>query len=84
MLRTPQEFPFAPRKIYPAEYVRQFPHLRPKTSVQSSVLRLSGCVTDTLHRTLVLHPKVHLSFKLTDVISNSEIKNRFPARFTME
>ena len=48
-----KDFPFAPRKVYPSDYIRKFLHLRPKTNVQSSILRLSSQITTSLHSTLI-------------------------------
>nr|CAD7262215.1 unnamed protein product [Timema shepardi] len=33
-------YPFAARKVYPPDYVRQFPHLRPRTKQFGSLLRV--------------------------------------------
>ena len=35
-----ENYPFAPRKQYAADYVRQYLHLRPRTRTFSSILRL--------------------------------------------
>lgn len=48
-----ENFPFSPRKTYPPEYVRQYPHLRPKTNVNSAILRLTSLITNTLQNTLI-------------------------------
>ena len=42
-------YPFAPRKFYNADYVRQFIHLRPRTQSFSSVLRLRHKLMLALH-----------------------------------
>uniref|UniRef100_A0A1B6DPV1 Aminoacyl-tRNA synthetase class II (D/K/N) domain-containing protein n=1 Tax=Clastoptera arizonana TaxID=38151 RepID=A0A1B6DPV1_9HEMI len=42
-------YPFAPRKKYPPEYVRQFLHLRPRTQSFSSLLRLRHAATLAFH-----------------------------------
>lgn len=55
-----QNFPFAPRKTYPPDYVRQYLHLRPKTSINSSILRLSSLITSALHAALTDEEYVHV------------------------
>lgn len=42
-------YPFAPRKYYSPDYVRQFIHLRPRTHSFSSLLRLRHKLTLALH-----------------------------------
>lgn len=46
-------YPFAPRKSYPPDYIRQYLHLRPRTKYFSSLLRLrdaaSIAIRDHLH-----------------------------------
>ena len=46
-------YPFGPRKYYPPEYLRQQIHLRPKTNVYSSVLRLTSIISTSLLTTLI-------------------------------
>lgn len=58
-LKDLAKFPFAPRKTYPPDYLRQFLHLRPKTNVNASILRLSSLITTTLHNTLIGEGYVH-------------------------
>lgn len=48
-----ENYPFGPRKYYPPEYVRQYIHLRPKTNVYASTLRLSSLISSTLYSTLI-------------------------------
>ena len=55
-----KSFPFAPRKTYPPDYVRQYLHLRPKTNINSSILRLSSLITSVLHTTLSDEEYVHV------------------------
>lgn len=55
-----KNFPFAPRKAYPATYVRQYLHLRPKTNIYSAILRLSSLISTNLHTTLVDDGFVHI------------------------
>ena len=52
-------FPFAQRKTYPPNYIRSHLHLRPKTDVYSSILRLSSLITTSLHNYLVNDGFVH-------------------------
>lgn len=47
-----EHYPFEPRKHYPPEYVRQQIHLRPKTNVYSSILRLTSLISMKLLTTL--------------------------------
>ena len=48
-----ESFPFAPRRTYPPDYLRQYPHLRAKTDVGSAILRLSSRITSSLQSTLL-------------------------------
>ncbi|XP_076641403.1 asparagine--tRNA ligase, mitochondrial isoform X1 [Halictus rubicundus] len=41
-------YPFAPRKQYNDEYVRQYLHLRPRTKAFSSLLRLRGLISTAI------------------------------------
>lgn len=45
-----QEFPFKPHKRYSLDYVRQFPHLRPRTLFFSSLLRIRNAATMAVHK----------------------------------
>lgn len=42
-------YPFAPRKIYPPEYIRQYLHLRPRTNKFSSLLRIRDTATKAIN-----------------------------------
>lgn len=42
-------YPFAPRKIYPAEYIRQYLHFRPRTNKFASLLRVRNSATKAVH-----------------------------------
>lgn len=42
-------FPFAPRKLYPPDYVRQHLHLRPRTRSFSSLLRVRHSASQALN-----------------------------------
>jgi len=55
-----ENFPFAPKKSYPPDYLRQYLHLRPKTNINSSLLRLSSIITSSLHSTLINKDYVHI------------------------
>ncbi|XP_044747809.1 probable asparagine--tRNA ligase, mitochondrial [Coccinella septempunctata] len=46
---TEEGYPFAPRKQYPPEYLRQYFHLRPKTRKFSSLLRVRSAATFAFH-----------------------------------
>lgn len=46
---TEEGFPFAPRKQYPPEYLRQYFHLRSKTKKFSSLLRVRSAATFAFH-----------------------------------
>ncbi|XP_046665111.1 probable asparagine--tRNA ligase, mitochondrial [Homalodisca vitripennis] len=43
-------YPFAPRKSYSADYVRQYIHLRPRTRILSSLLRIRHGAALALHQ----------------------------------
>ncbi|XP_061185236.1 probable asparagine--tRNA ligase, mitochondrial isoform X1 [Saccostrea echinata] len=45
-----QKYPFQPRTIHSNDYSRQYPHLRPKTSLFSSVMRIRNTATMAVHR----------------------------------
>ncbi|XP_062580949.1 probable asparagine--tRNA ligase, mitochondrial [Saccostrea cucullata] len=45
-----QKYPFHSRTIHSNDYTRQYPHLRPKTSLFSSVMRIRNTVTMAVHR----------------------------------
>lgn len=53
-------FPFSPRKTHTPEYVRQYPHLRPKTNVNSAILRLTSLITNTLQNTLIKNDFINI------------------------
>ena len=55
-----ENFPFAPKKSYPPDYIRQYLHLRPKTNINSSLLRLSSIITSSLYSTLISKEYVHI------------------------
>jgi len=55
-----ENFPFAPKKSYPPDYIRQYLHLRPKTNINSSLIRLSSIITSSLHSTLINKDYVHI------------------------
>lgn len=42
-------YPFAPRKSYPPEYIRQYLHLRSRTRKFASVLRVRNAATKAVH-----------------------------------
>uniref|UniRef100_A0A1Y1LFX4 asparagine--tRNA ligase n=3 Tax=Photinus pyralis TaxID=7054 RepID=A0A1Y1LFX4_PHOPY len=42
-------YPFAPRKVYSTDYVRQYLHFRPRTSHFSSLLRIRDAATRAIH-----------------------------------
>ena len=42
-------YPFAPRKSYNSEYIRQFLHLRPRTSNFSALLRMRSAATSAVN-----------------------------------
>lgn len=64
-----ENFPFSPRKTYPPEYVRQYPHLRPKTNVYSAILRLTSLITNTLQNTLIKNDYVNV---FTPIITSND------------
>ncbi|XP_047114611.1 probable asparagine--tRNA ligase, mitochondrial [Schistocerca piceifrons] len=43
-------YPFAARKSYPPDYVRQFLHLRSRTTTFGALLRMRGAVSHTVHK----------------------------------
>ncbi|KAM8814748.1 asparaginyl-tRNA synthetase isoform 2-T2 [Rhynchonycteris naso] len=45
----PKEFPFKYKERPPLEYLRQFPHLRCRTNVLGSILRVRSEATDAIH-----------------------------------
>ena len=45
-----QEYPFKRGEVHGMEYLRRFPHLRPKTGVFSRLLRLRNAATMAVHR----------------------------------
>lgn len=52
-------YPFAPRKSYPPDYIRQFLHLRPRTNAFGALLRIrdaaSHAVNEHLHNNGYIH-----------------------------
>lgn len=45
-------YPFAPRKVYHSDYIRQYLHFRPRTNKFSSVLRVRNSATLAVHNYL--------------------------------
>ncbi|KAJ8927135.1 hypothetical protein NQ314_020408 [Rhamnusium bicolor] len=45
-------YPFAPRKQYQPEYIRQYLHLRPRTNTFSSILRVRSSAVLAIHKYL--------------------------------
>lgn len=43
-------YPFAARKSYPPDYVRQFLHLRSRTTTFGALLRIRGAVSHSVHK----------------------------------
>lgn len=62
-------FPFAPRRLYPFDYLRQYPHLRPKTDIFAALLRLTSLVAGSLQSTLASNDYVQV---FTPVISSND------------
>ncbi|XP_046347553.1 probable asparagine--tRNA ligase, mitochondrial [Haliotis rufescens] len=46
----PVEFPFKARKKHSADYIRTYPHLRPRTNTFSSLLRIRSQATMAFHK----------------------------------
>lgn len=42
-------YPIAPKKHYPPEYIRQYPYLRPRTKIFSSLLRVRSAAVLAIH-----------------------------------
>lgn len=53
-------FPFTPNKAHPLDYIRQHSHLRPKTNITRSILRLSSLITNSLQQTLISEGYVNI------------------------
>lgn len=53
-------YPFAPRKVYPPDYVRKFLHMRSRTSKQSALLRVRSRATLETHNFFINDNFVHV------------------------
>jgi len=45
-----KDYPFKPHKHYSLDYVRQFPHLRPRTLFFGALLRVRNAATMAIHK----------------------------------
>ncbi|GJQ65406.1 hypothetical protein Trydic_g7516 [Trypoxylus dichotomus] len=61
-------YPFAPRKTYPPEYIRQYLHLRSRTSKFASMLRIRNTITFEIHN--YLHLKGFINIHTPILTSN--------------
>ncbi|KAK9738320.1 tRNA synthetases class II (D, K and N) [Popillia japonica] len=62
-------YPFAPRKIYPSEYIRQYLHLRPRTNKFASLLRIRDALNFEIHNFLHLNGFVNVH---TPILTSSD------------
>lgn len=61
-------YPFAPRKMYPPEYIRQYLHFRPRTNKFSSLLRIRDAITFEIHN--FLHSRGFINIHTPVLTSN--------------
>ncbi|KAI4462879.1 aspartyl/lysyl-trna synthetase [Holotrichia oblita] len=64
-----QGYPFAPRKIYPPEYIRQYLHLRPRTNKFGSLLRIRDALNFEIHNFLHLNGFINIH---TPILTSSD------------
>lgn len=62
------DYPFAPRKSYPPDYVRQFLHLRPRTNIFGALLRVRDVASQVIHE--YLHSKGYIHVHTPVLTSN--------------
>ncbi|XP_069828117.1 asparaginyl-tRNA synthetase isoform X2 [Dendropsophus ebraccatus] len=64
-----KDFPFKIKEYHPSEYIRQFPHLRCRTNIFSSLLRVRSEATSAIHQFFKRNGYVHIH---TPVITSND------------
>lgn len=69
-----QEYPFKAHGRHPLEYLRHFPHLRPRTREFSSLLRIRNTATMAVHEFFQVHGYGNSMFQcsVTHVIKQTQ------------